>query len=43
MTEQEADAYLAMLCASTLLPLLNESEDGLVANEVSGFPGDATE
>ena len=28
MTEQEADAYLAMLCASMLLPLLNDSEDG---------------
>ena len=28
MTEQEADAYLAMLCASMLLPLLDDSEDG---------------
>ena len=26
--EQEADVYLAMLCASMLLPLLNDSEDG---------------
>ena len=41
MTEQEADAYLAMLCASMLLPLLNDSNDRSLMDTVLGFSCDA--